>query len=80
MASAPAPFKKGDPVSWSTSQGRTAGTVVKKVTGTAHVEGHEAHASAREPQYEVASDKTGRHAIHKPEALTHRHPSGKSGR
>jgi hypothetical protein len=81
MASASASFKKGDPVSWSTSsQGRTAGTVVKKVTGTAHVEGHEAHASARKPQYEVASDKTGRHAIHKPEALTRRRTSDKGGR
>ncbi len=62
-------LKRGDKVEWSTSQGRTSGTVTKKITGTAEVKGHTAKASADEPQFEVRSDKSGAHAIHKPEAL-----------
>ncbi|WP_077001463.1 DUF2945 domain-containing protein [Variovorax sp. KK3] len=61
--------KVGDKVEWSTSQGPTTGTVVKKVTGTAHAEGHVAKGSKAHPQYEVESSKTGKHAIHKAEAL-----------
>jgi len=61
--------KKGDHVEWRTPQGTTRGTVVKKVTGTAHAKGHTAKASAQQPQYEVKSDKTGATAIHKPASL-----------
>jgi hypothetical protein len=63
-------LSKGDKVQWGTSQGKTEGTVTRKVTGTAHAKGHEAKASAGEPQYEVKSAKTGAKAIHKPGALT----------
>ncbi len=66
-------LKKGDEVTWSTSQGKTEGKVTKKVTGKAHVDGdkggHTAKASKDEPQYEVESAKTGKKAIHKPGAL-----------
>jgi hypothetical protein len=62
-------LKKGDKVAWNTSQGKTRGTVVRKVTGTAHAKGHTAKASSGEPQYEVESDKSGERAIHKPGAL-----------
>ena len=62
-------LSKGDSVEWGTSQGKTQGTVVRKVTGTARVQGHVAKASSAEPQYEVESAKTGKHAIHKPDAL-----------
>ena len=62
-------LKKGDEVEWKTSQGKTTGTVTKKVTGEAKAGGHTAKASAIEPQYEVKSDKTGKTAIHKPDAL-----------
>ncbi len=69
-------LKKGDGVTWNTPQGKTEGTVTKKVTGTAHVDGdkggHTAKATKDEPQYEVKSDKTGKKAIHKPEALQKR--------
>ena len=65
----PGELKKGDKVNWKTSQGETQGTVVRKVTGTAHAKGHTAKASAGEPQYEVKSDKSGQTAIHKPQAL-----------
>lgn len=63
-------LKAGDKVTWDTSQGETHGKVVKKVTGTAKAGGHTAKASKDEPQYRVKSDKTGKEAIHKPEALS----------
>jgi hypothetical protein len=62
-------LRKGDTVEWSTSHGKTRGTVVKKVTGTAKIEGHVAKASTADPQYEVESEKSGKHAIHRPDAL-----------
>lgn len=62
-------LKKGDKVDWNTAQGKTHGTVVRKVTGTAHAKGHTAKASSDDPQYEVQSDKSGRKAIHQPGAL-----------
>jgi hypothetical protein len=43
--------------------------VVKKETGAAKVKGHTAKASKGEPQYRVKSDKSGKEAVHKPEAL-----------
>ena len=62
-------LEKGDPVEWSTSQGRTRGTVTRKVTGEAHAGGHTAKASPEAPQYEVKSDKSGKTAIHRAESL-----------
>jgi hypothetical protein len=61
--------KKGDHVKWDTSQGETTGKVVGKVTGTKKIKGHTAKATKDEPQYEVESDKSGKHAIHKAEEL-----------
>ena len=63
-------LKQGDKVSWNTSQGKTSGTVIKKVTRTAKVKSHTAKASKDNPQYKVESDKTGAEAIHKRESLT----------
>ena len=65
----PKKLQPGDEVTWETSQGETHGTVVEKVTGRAKAGGHTAKASAEEPQYRVASAKTGKQAIHKPDAL-----------
>jgi len=62
-------LKKGDHVKWNTSQGETEGEVVKKVTSPEKAGGHEAKASAEEPQYRVKGDKTGKEAIHKPQSL-----------
>lgn len=62
----PAP---GDKVEWNTSQGVTQGTVVRRVTAPAHVEGHVAQASPTHPEVEVRSDRSGKRAIHRPEAL-----------
>ncbi|ARP80105.1 hypothetical protein CAL12_04205 [Bordetella genomosp. 8] len=62
-------LSKGDKVQWETSQGRTEGTVTRKVTGTSKAGGHVAKASPDHPQYEVKSARTGKTAIHKAEAL-----------
>ena len=60
---------KGEKVEWNTPQGKTKGTVKRKVASATKVGGHTAKASKSEPQFEVESDKTGKSAIHKPEAL-----------
>lgn len=62
-------LKKGDEVQWNTSRGKTHGKVTRKVTGEAKAGGHQAKASEANPEYEVRSDKSGRTAIHKPDAL-----------
>ncbi len=64
-----ADLKKGDEVSWGTSQGKTKGTVEKKVTSETKIKSHVAKASKNDPQYVVKSEKTGAKAVHKPEEL-----------
>jgi Hypervirulence associated proteins TUDOR domain len=62
-------FKKGDKVTWS-SHGQTVhGTVEGKITSRTEAAGRTVDASKDDPQYKVKSDKTGREAVHKPEAL-----------
>ena len=63
-------LKKGDKVSWNTSQGRTHGTVVRKQTSSTHIKGHKVAASKDAPEYIVKSEKSGDLAAHKAEALT----------
>lgn len=60
---------KGDKVEWTTSQGRTTGTVKKKLTRPMDIKGHHVAASGDDPQYLVESAKTGAQAAHKPQAL-----------
>lgn len=62
-------LKKGDKVSWNTSQGETVGRVVKKQTAPTKIKGHEAKASKSDPQYIVESEKSGNRAAHKPDQL-----------
>lgn len=73
-------LKKGDKVEWNTPQGKTEGAVVREVQGTAKAGGHTAKASAAEPQFEVKSGKSGKTAIHKPEALKKRRAAKKTAR
>ncbi|MGD1859205.1 MAG: DUF2945 domain-containing protein [Leptolyngbyaceae cyanobacterium] len=63
-------FQSGDQVEWNTSQGKTTGKVVKKLTSSTQIKGHTVSASKEEPQYLVESDKTGEQAAHKPDALS----------
>lgn len=62
-------FKAGDHVKWGTSQDETSGKVVKKETSTTKVGGHTAKATKDDPQYRVKSDKSGKEAVHTPDAL-----------
>ncbi|MEH2233637.1 DUF2945 domain-containing protein [Nostoc sp.] len=62
-------FKKGDRVEWNTSQGKTTGKVVKKLTSPTDIKEHHIAASEDNPEYLVESDKTGKQAAHKPNAL-----------
>ena len=63
-------LRKGDKVAWDSSGGHSTGKVVKKVTSTTHIKGHKVAATKDEPQYIVESEKSGKRAAHKPEALT----------
>jgi len=62
-------LKKGDKVTWETSQGKTTGKVVRKQTSDTHVKGHKVKASEEDPQMIVESEKSGKRAAHKPESL-----------
>ena len=61
--------KKGDKVRWNTTQGETHGTVEEVVTSTTKVKGHVAQATKENPEVLVKSDKSGKQAVHKREAL-----------
>jgi len=62
-------LRKGDTVTWKTSQGETTGKVVKNQTTPTKIKGHEVKASKSDPQVIVESSKTGAEAAHKPSAL-----------
>ena len=62
-------FVIGDRVSWSTSQGRTHGTIEERRTKDFQFDGQKFHASDDEPAFIVKSEKTGATAAHKGSAL-----------
>jgi hypothetical protein len=62
-------LKKGDRVSWNTSQGRTRGEIVEKKTSDFTFAEQHFTASAEEPAYIVESEKSGDRAAHKGGAL-----------
>jgi hypothetical protein len=62
-------LKKGDKVRWNASQGAVTGRVVGKQTSATKIEGHKVAASKSKPQFIVESDKTGKRAAHKKDAL-----------
>ena len=62
-------FKRGDHVEWNSEAGRVRGTVVKKVVSDVKFKGYTHHATTKEPQYFIKSDKTDHVAIHKGSAL-----------
>ncbi|WP_432574710.1 hypervirulence associated TUDOR domain-containing protein [Kineococcus sp. SYSU DK005] len=57
--------KKGDHVSWNTSQGETTGEVVSEETSDFELDGKQRRASEDDPQVVVESDKSGKEAAHK---------------
>ncbi|MBD2037133.1 DUF2945 domain-containing protein [Leptolyngbya sp. FACHB-321] len=62
-------FKKGDRVEWKSAQGNVKGVVKRKLTEPTDIKGHHVAASDDNPEYLVESDRTGKEAAHKPEAL-----------
>ena len=62
-------LKKGDKVEWETSQGKTSGTVKKKLTAPTDIKGHHVAASKENPEFLVETEKSGKEAAHKPESL-----------
>jgi hypothetical protein len=62
--------KKGDRVSWNTSQGRTTGRVVERRTSDFTFAGQQFRAGSDEPMFIVESEKTSAKAAHKGTALT----------
>jgi hypothetical protein len=62
-------WKKDDKVRWNTSQGETHGKVVDIRTSDFSIEGTDLTASQDDPRIVVESDKTGKRAAHKPDAL-----------
>ncbi len=73
----PPALKKGDEVTWSTSQGETEGKVVKKLTSPIDIKGHHVAASPENPEILVESAKTGAQAAHKPGSLKKKAPKKK---
>lgn len=66
---AKATLKKGDQVEWETPQGKTSGTVKKKLTSPTKIKEHKVAASKENPEYLVESEKSGKEAAHKAESL-----------
>lgn len=62
-------FKLHDRVSWNTPQGLTHGKVVRVISTHTTVDGRTVDASVDDPYYEVESDKSGKHAVHRGDAL-----------
>jgi hypothetical protein len=61
-------FKAGDKVEWETSQGKTTGTIKRKLTEPTDIKGHHVAASKENPEYLVETE-SGKESAHKPEAL-----------
>jgi hypothetical protein len=62
-------FHKGDEVSWRSHGGEAHGEVEREITERTEAAGRTVDASPDDPQYEVRSAKSGRTAVHKPDAL-----------
>jgi hypothetical protein len=62
-------FRKGDKVTWESHGSTVTGTVEEKLTSDTEAAGRTVRADSDDPQYRVRSDKSGRDAVHKPDAL-----------
>jgi len=62
--------RQGDKVEWNTPQGKTRGTLKKKLTSETEVGGQKINTSEDDPRYLVESDKSGKEAAHKAGALS----------
>ena len=62
-------LRRGDKVRWATSQGETHGRIKKVVKAETRIQRTRLKGSADDPVYVVESDKTGKRAGHKEQAL-----------
>ena len=62
-------FKRGEAVTWSSSEGTISGKVEKNLTQPIDIKGHHVAASPENPEVLVKSTKTGAKAAHKPGSL-----------
>ncbi|MCC3331667.1 DUF2945 domain-containing protein [Nocardia abscessus] len=62
-------FSKGDKVEWDSHGSTTEGEVEEVITSDTEAAGRTVRASEQDPQYLVRSGKSGRDAVHKPDAL-----------
>lgn len=62
-------LKVGDKVEWQTAQGKTVGTIKKKLTAPIEIKGHHVAASKQNPEFLVETDESGKEAAHKPDSL-----------
>ncbi|MEE1928937.1 DUF2945 domain-containing protein [Streptomyces sp. TRM 70351] len=69
-------FRKGDRVSWKSHGSEAVGRVKRRITGRTRAAGRTVDASKEEPQYEVESETSGGHAVHKPGALRRKDGGG----
>ncbi|MBF6341046.1 DUF2945 domain-containing protein [Nocardia abscessus] len=65
-------FSKGDKVEWDSHGSTTEGKVEEEITSDTEAAGRTVRASEEDPQYRVRSAKSGRDAVHKPDALRHK--------
>jgi hypothetical protein len=63
-------LRRGQRVRWNTTQGETHGTVVERRTSDFQFAKQHFTASEDEPMYIVESEKSGKQAAHREEALT----------
>ncbi|WP_107082837.1 hypervirulence associated TUDOR domain-containing protein [Streptomyces resistomycificus] len=61
--------REGERVSWKSHGTDVTGRVEKKITERTEAAGRTVDASEQDPQYQVRSDKSGRRAVHTPQAL-----------
>ncbi|MEO5609164.1 MAG: DUF2945 domain-containing protein [Ornithinibacter sp.] len=63
-------FSVGDHVRWNSEAGSVTATITRIHTEDVDYKGHTRRCSAKDPQYEIKSDKTEHVAMHKGAALT----------
>jgi len=64
-----AKFAAGDHVGWNPEAGHVTGKIIRIHVRDFTYKGYEHHASADDPQYEIASDKSDHNAVCKESAL-----------
>ncbi len=62
-------FKRGDRVEWNFRGHRVTGTVRRRLTSRTELGGRVAAASKEDPRYVVRSEKSGKEAAYRAEAL-----------